>query len=208
MIKKNKGFGVLAFIIVIAVIAAIGGGAYIKTKKAPVVVKSDTQATTTVFNSTASSTTSANIVLGSTVQGSIRSLLTSGKDLNCTVTYATTTSKGELKTNGNIFIAGNEMRGDFTMEGASATVKDAHMIRQGDTVFAWSGKQGAKMSFTNLSGAGAGANSQVDIDQNVSYNCSDWQKDNTKFTVPTDVKIFDVSSIKVNSVNGVKVQTR
>lgn len=205
MIKKSNGFGALAFIIVIAVIAAIGGGVYIKAKSNPTAVKTDTQVTTT-----ASSTTSASvdIVLGSSVQGSIRSLLTSGKDLNCTVTYATTTSKGELKTSGNIFIAGNEMRGDFTMEGASVTVKDAHMIRQSDTVYAWSGKQGAKMAFNNLSGSGVNANSQVDIDQNVSYNCSDWQKDVNMFKVPSDVKIFDVSAIKVNSVNGVNVQTR
>jgi hypothetical protein len=202
MIKNSKGFGAFAFIIVIAVIAAIGGGAYIKSKKNPAEVKTDMQATTTT------SSTSGDIVLGSSVQGSIRSLLTSGKDLNCTVTFATTTSKGELKTNGNIFIAGNEMRGDFTMEGASVTVKDAHMIRQSDTVYAWSGKQGAKMAFSNLSGAGVNANSQVDIDQNISYNCSDWQKDATKFVVPSDVKIFDVSAIKVNSVNGVNVQTR
>jgi hypothetical protein len=72
-------------------------------------------------------------------------------------------------------------------------------------VIAWSGKQGAKLTLSSLSNpsAAARASGQVNLDQQVSYRCMDWTKDASKFKAPTDVKIYDVTSLMING----KVQT-
>jgi hypothetical protein len=200
--SQNKGFGILAIVVVVAVIAAFGGGSYYMTKKTKTVAIRDTSATTTfAATATTSVKSSTGIQVGPFATGDIRAFLNAGADLECSVQYSTTTAKGELSTTGVIFVSGDDMRGDFTMTGKAAVTSDAHIIRNGDDVLAWSGKQGAKLTlsgFSKSASANANPSSQVDLDQSVLYRCMDWKRDEAKFLPPTEVTIFDISNMKIN----------
>ncbi|MES3005563.1 MAG: hypothetical protein V4664_01300 [Patescibacteria group bacterium] len=203
-ITKNSGFGFLGVIILVALVVALGGGVYYSSKKALEVARENNEQATTSVSVEGKSTTNANISAGVEVgvftNGSIRSLLSAGRDLECSVSFSTTTAKGIIKTEGAVFISGNSMRGDFTMSGGASSTTSAHIIREGDTVTAWTGKRGAMMSLSSVTTAGNNS-AQVDLDQNISYKCMPWSKDVSKFTVPTDVKIYDISTMINSGIN-------
>lgn len=225
MSYKNKGFGILAFVIAIAVAAAIGGGVYYKAAKSLPKIDTTVSATSTVRTNTnvnsntnnGSGTTTvvagsnvsagAGIKVGPFAEGSIRAILNANQDIECSVQYATTTSKGEIKTQGSVYISGNNMRGDFTMTGGGSAATEAHMIRKGDSVVAWTGKQGAKFTLSNFgaqASASASAGGPVSLEQHVSYRCMEWEVEDNRFVVPGDVKIYDIANINIQGVVNVQ----
>lgn len=201
MSQRNRGFGVIAFVIAIAVVAAIGGGSYYKMKKPSAKVSSTASTTTFGANATTSvkAETKTTVSVGTLTTGSIRSLLEANKDLECTVEYSTSTPKGMLTTSGTVYVSGNMMRGDFTMTGTGATVNDAHLIRVGDELQVWSGKQGAKLTLSGFS-TSASSNGEVSLDQSVNYKCVNWSKDASKFTAPSGITIYDTTNINLNNI--------
>lgn len=97
------------------------------------------------------------------------------------------------------------MRGDFTAKEASTTVS-GHMIVVNNESYTWTdlSKQGIKMAInTSEAEASAGSensNQSVDLNQNVSYHCSAWAEDASKFSLPTDITF---TSFTVPSASGV-----
>ena len=187
MNRKNhkKGFGPLMILLVIAVIIVLGGGVYYASHHG------------SSYQEEATVNTDANVVAGTSSSGSLRDLLSFGKNVMCTIDESTATSS----VSGTVYISGTMMSGDFTTRMQTAGTVESHMIRNGDTVYAWTGSQGAKMTMTNMMSASAKSNNNVNLDQKVNYKCSDWSVDNGKFTPPTSVHFTDISAMMNSSVN-------
>jgi len=189
----NRGFGPLVIVIIVAIVAAAGAGTYTVIKKnnaksaAETEVKAETDANAnTQVNANASTTVKVN------ANGTLRALIALGKDTVCTVHTEVSTGKSE----GTVYISGDNMRGDFTTTGTAAGAIESHMVKTGATMYAWSGSQGAKMDANMQSGAQAGAsNGGVDLDQGYGYECKDWKKDTSKFVVPISVNFIDLSAM-------------
>jgi hypothetical protein len=196
--RDQRGIGPLAVILVIAIVLAIGGGVYYSKHHNQLNVTGNLESTTTANVSTNTSTTS----------GTIRDLLALGRNVMCAVSAASTTSNYS----GTVYISGTMMRGDFTLKGSTGTTIDSHMIRDNGVVYAWSGSQGVKMNFGNLVSTGAQSKTNVNLDQRVNYQCSPWNVDSTKFSVPTTVHFTEINgavqsqtNVNANTSGGIKI---
>lgn len=198
--NSSRGFGIIAIIIAIAVVAAAGGGVYYASKN-PVSVDVDANATTTTdmsSNSDASASTTVSVDLNTST--SLRKLLAGGKNVVCTFDQTVTNSQSS----GTVYISGSDMRGDFTSKTSAGTV-ESHMITTGGTAYVWSNAstQGMKMSVTETQ-ANAQSQAAVDLDANLSYNCSNWTADRSKFSLPSTVTFLDLSTM-IQGAAGVKI---
>ncbi len=193
MQKTQRGF-IIPLVILIVAALAVGGGVYYSKNKGPSKNKMGDESNNA--STTVKANADASVVMGGKGNGSIRSLLALGKDTMCT--YTTTSAQGTMS--GTMYISGTMMRGDFQMKSGTSAAVDSHMIKTGDTVYTWSGTQGAKMDMAmtgNSSNANLNASqkSTMDLDQKVDYDCQSWSKDASKFVVPTTVKFVDVSAM-------------
>jgi len=122
---------------------------------------------------------------------SLKGLLAAGTSQTCTFSNAGTT--------GQVYVAGGQMRGDFTSANGSGAEVQSHMITDGTTAYVWTSAmaQGIKMSFANLGGSGSsGATSGgVDPNQQVSYSCTPWSGDQSEFAMPAGVTFQDMSAM-------------
>jgi hypothetical protein len=98
---------------------------------------------------------------------------------------------------GTVYIASNgDMSGDFTSQTKTAGTVTSHMIMKGGTSYVWSGAQGAKMNVSASEATTASnTNQSVDLDAQVDYDCKNWTRDDSKFTVPTNVNFVDIEAM-------------
>jgi hypothetical protein len=190
----TRGFGPLIIVIVIAIAAAVGGGSYYSVKhknEARMELKGDMQASSTS---------------GARIKGNLRSLLSMGGNVMCTISQVTSAAK----TSGTVYISGGNMRGDFTTEMtayATGTIT-SHMLRKQDDVYVWSSamsNQGIKIHMDEMMKADANAQTKGAIDLNADgeYSCSPWKTDEAKFTVPSTVTFVDIAAMMKGGVKAV-----
>lgn len=137
----------------------------------------------------------------SSAQSSLADLLLGGKNQTCT--FSSKVTEG-TSTEGTVYLSGTKMRGDITNTSKDGKVSMFYMIRDGDTTYIWGSSlpTGIKMTLSaddlknNTGDASkyAGTFSSVKSD----YKCSGWSVDSSKFTVPTNVKFTDVSSMMMH----------
>lgn len=184
--NHNRGFGPLVVILVVAIAAAVGGGVYYTKKQSgkPLMMKGEEK--TKVEGSSNASMRA---------KGSLRALLSLGGSQKCLITG----TSAQSSTSGTVYVSGSMFRGDFTsnMEGRGEV--QSHMIRTGNDVFVWSGSQGAKMNIDAIQSAGSSAQGQaqgqVDVNQEVDYECESWNKDEAMFAVPTNINFVDIAAM-------------
>ncbi len=131
---------------------------------------------------------------------SLRALALRGKPLQCEI-------KQDANTSGKFYIAGENMRSDFTttIEGKTST---GHMIMVDNVSYTWmdNEKTGFKMAISesdkNEAESGAQKQEKIDIDSKVDYNCSSWSKNNSYFEVPSDVTFTDLSAMMNTNASG------
>ena len=197
--QNNRGIAPLIIVLVLALAVAVGGGTYYAKKQKTIKIKD----TSSVANNQtkSQSETNANVNASAGVQlnsGTIRSLLSIGKDVVCTISG--TNAQGSIT--GASYISGTMMRGDFSVQSQPMGTVESHMIRNGNDIFVWTGSQGAKMSFSMVTASGeAKAKSGVDLDSNIQYSCKDWVKDVSKFVVPTSVSFIDINAMLQGQAN-------
>lgn len=115
--------------------------------------------------------------------GSVKDLLQTGKNLSCTLTYP------DGNTTGTAFVAPGKLRTDFKVKNQDQNY-ESHLIQTGGFSYFWSGSTGLKtMVNTNNS-----EESTKNADQQAKFSCSDWNVDNSKFTLPQDVTFTDPNS--------------
>jgi len=172
---KNVGLAIAAIVIIIVI--ALGGFYLMKSSKTP----------------TSTQTTKTQNANPSTLKGSILSLLSGGKNVNCSIAYP------DNKGTGTIFVSDKKFAGDFTTKDASGKETIGHTISDGTYIYVWSAAMttGIKMNLADAKNTAQNAqNTQsFDVNQQVGLNCSPWLPDNSKFTVPANIKFQDVSQL-------------
>jgi hypothetical protein len=166
----------VAIVIGILILFIIGSGAYLALKKSP--QPSANKAPVTQNKSADSG--------AQTVQGTIKSLLSSGKSQKCT--YSSNLESASVS--GTLYVANGKMRGDFASGTEQAKIS-GHMIADGGFSYVWTdtSKQGVKMAIDlEQQLAGFLANNQtLDINQTFAYTCQGWTGDGSVFTLPSDI---------------------
>lgn len=182
-VNSNRGIGVLAVILVLAVLAVVGAGVY----KARQNESEDTEVSE--LEGEMMATTSAQM------SGSrLRELFNLSRDAVCNFSG----SEAGVQSSGTVYISSNMMRGDFVMKATSTGTINTHMVRKGNEVYVWTGAQGAKMEMGDLlvkSTTTTQSNASLDLDKKVDYKCESWSKDESKFALPTNIKFTDLSAM-------------
>ena len=126
---------------------------------------------------------------------SLHDLISSGITQTCTFSIAATTATSSSMT-GTIYTTSENMYGDFAKTSSAGKVTTAHMIIVNGEDYLWSDalSKGIKMpwSATN-STALMNKYGDIDIEQGATYSCTSWTPDQSKFTLPADIKFMDIS---------------
>ncbi|MDP2632421.1 MAG: hypothetical protein Q8P25_01730 [Candidatus Curtissbacteria bacterium] len=134
-------------------------------------------------------------------KGSIKSLLTAGKSVSCTINNSSDVSVSE----GKIYVSGNKMYGEFKVLGADAKEIQSYMIQDGENGYFWTGTTGTKIKIDPTAASPTAQSDQsVDLNQDVDMDCSSWPVDNSKFVPPANVQFTDVSEVLKQTTQGTK----
>ncbi len=185
--KYQNGFSSVLIVLVVVAAVAIGVGVYYsKNKKASL-------ETNTNANINPNVGTNGDIPANTGPTASLRSLIALGGSKKCTVINTTVNGSSS----GTVYLSGGKMRGDFNSTVTGSAASESHMIMEGSTTYVWSGTQGMKMDASATASAQGNAqnNAQVDLDQAMSYECSNWSPDNTQFVAPSTVTFVDLSAM-------------
>jgi hypothetical protein len=132
----------------------------------------------------------------SEVNGNVFDLLKIGNSVKCT--FSTEDESG--LTSGVTYVADNQVRGDFEVNLGEDGPIQSHIISDGQWIYMWSSAlpQGIKANIedTDLQKTTEEAANSKDLkafQNNVNYKCSSWNKDESKFVIPQDVKFLDMS---------------
>lgn len=119
----------------------------------------------------------------------LRALLASNTSQECTF------SDAETDTEGTLYVADGNMRGDFTTQQDGSTVS-AHTIVVDETVYTWieGQEQGFQISLEQATEGEATAGSQVDFDRPVNYECNATAVSDSRFDLPDNVTFTSVGS--------------
>jgi len=174
-----KNIGVIIAAIIVILLVAVGGVFFLKYSKAPAQTQStNTQAAKPTTNPTSDS---------------ILSLISGGKTVSCSITYP------DNKGTGNIYVSDKKFAGDFTTKDTSGKETAGHMISDGTFMYIWSAAMptGIKVNLENAKNMAqnSAVSRSFDVNQKVDMKCSPWLADNSKFTVPTNIKFQDMSQL-------------
>ncbi len=138
---------------------------------------------------------------------SLLDLVKMGKNLRCT--FKTEVANGA--TAGTVYVSGQNIRADFSVTSGGNT-QQTSMIKEGNTSYIWGGtlSTGVKMTVSlEQLAQNKQASQYVDPNQKVNYSCSPWNVDPSLFTLPTNVKFTDITSLMAPKTTGTsQVQTQ
>lgn len=186
-VVQNKTL--LAIVAGVAIILLGAGGIFLYTKSRPLSSPSRTVATVSPTPKETSRT------------GSLKDIFENAGNKMCTFDVKDT--KGE--TQGTVYNSGTKAYGEISLTTAGKTQK-TFVIRDADTFYMWgdSFPTGLKMTLSldelssKLSGAQpTGTSTTVAPSQNLSFKCSDWVVDSSKFTPPANIKFTDITKMEI-----------
>lgn len=174
--NTNKGIGILAVIAVIAVLAALGGGVYLATQNRVEIETSDADDDVETVESATS----------------LRSLLSLGRDVVCTFSRVDEMSA----VSGVVYVADQNIRGDFDVRTESTGTMKGHMIKVGNEIYTWSDAftQGVKLAVDAEAEMKSNEQNPVGLDDEVEYECDSWNKDASKFSVPGNINFIELNA--------------
>lgn len=173
--------GLIIAAIVILLLLAVGGMFLLKSSKIPVANKT-------------TNTQTAKPQTGNSITGSIMSLLSGGKNVNCQVTYP------DNKGTGSVYVSDKKFAGDFTTKDANGKETTGNMVSDGTYMYVWSSAMptGIKINLTDANKAAQNAQASQgisNINEKVNLNCNPWAPEASKFTVPSNIKFQDMSQL-------------
>ncbi len=139
-------------------------------------------------------------------KSTLKTLLGMGKSLNCT--YEFTDTENKLSTKGTTYISGKKFATDIEMTSPADTKKTLinHMISDGEYIYTWEDQKntGMKIKLETPSESEAKtvktdvAGAKEDMEKEYDMKCSPWGVDQSKFTLPTNIKFTDLSEMMKN----------
>ncbi len=123
-------------------------------------------------------------------------LLASAEPVECVYTQ----TNEQAQTTGTLYVAGGQVRGDFTVEtkavaNAPAQKFESHLITDGKKVLLWPLTPVAPTQGVTVA-VDPARKDQVDLDQNFNADCKPWVKDDSKFVAPADIKFTDANVLE------------
>jgi len=181
--KYSKGIGLVAIIVVIAVLGALGGGIYMATQ--------NNLSPTVEGNMVGDNGAEGESVVEVSSNTSLRALIARGQNLVCTFERV----DENTDVSGTVYVSGDRVRGDFIVNTDEAGTINGHMIKGGDYIYSWSDAttQGSKMKADVESDMEK--SDSVGLDDEAEYNCRNWNVDNSKFNTPSDIDFVDISAL-------------
>jgi hypothetical protein len=131
--------------------------------------------------------------------GSIAALMQKGENIECDFTHD---DNGNVTT-GMVYIAGEQMRGEFLLTQPDGTSFDGNVIRDEEYAYTWGGpfgeSKGTKLKISSVDVPDDTASSEDDLtdffdDDTIQYECSKWNADNEMFIPPSDIEFQDISA--------------
>ena len=136
-----------------------------------------------------------------TVKGGLFDLLKAGTTQKCTFNM----KANEVATSGTTYIADSKMKGDFTITMTDGKNIDSHMIMDGGYLYTWTSQapQGVKIKIdtadaTKLQEDFNKSMNLKDFQDTYDFKCGDWVVGSDTFSIPTDIKFMDLSTLNVN----------
>jgi len=190
--SKQAGFGVVVVIAVVALLALAGGGAYMASQgKFSSQVSKEELGNSNMDDSHEDEKTDDHQPMETTM----RSLLSKGENLVCT--FSRIDDESDIQ--GTVYISGSggEIRGDYTIQTRAVSDMEAHMVKQNNTIYAWSSmsSQGTMMSTDENAPAESESSSAIDMDEKVEFKCDSWNPDPSKFELPSNIEFMDMSAM-------------
>ena len=127
------------------------------------------------------------------VQGSIFDLIKMGRALNCKF------SGTDPKSEGEIFILGNKLKGDFLVDGGAGAMTASHIVSDGTFMYVWGDEmeQGIKMNYSDVDVEKAKTDTNLkSLNANYDYSCSDWAVVDSYFIAPSEINFMDVTALQ------------
>src|SRR3989344_4398939 len=128
---------------------------------------------------------------------SLKELLALGKSQKCTYS--------EANNQGMFYFADGKMRGDFTSSSNAGQTVQSHMMSDSEYMYSWSDgtESGIKIKIdANQEAQSTNQQSSVDVNRQMNYNCSSWSVDDSKFSLPTNIKFQDFNSMMPQGGSG------
>jgi hypothetical protein len=116
-------------------------------------------------------------------EGSIKTLIASGKDQKCTFEMPAKDGAGSGK--GTFYVTNGKSRGDIEASVAGGTTK-SHIISDGNTAYFWidDSDTAFKMKLDQSATASSSSQAPIDTNSNYKFSCESWKVDQSKFTLP------------------------
>lgn len=127
------------------------------------------------------------------VQGNIFDLIKMGRALSCKF------SGTEPKSEGEIFILGNKLKGDFSVDDGTGTMTASHVVSDGTFMYVWGDEmeQGIKMNYSDVDVEKAKTDTNLkSLNDNYDYSCSDWAVNDSYFVAPSNINFMDVTALQ------------
>jgi len=189
---KSKNIAIA--VIVVVLILLLGAGGYLMLNKNTSRLPKTTATTTP--KKTENQTTTKSLI----------DLVRMGQNLRCS--FKTEVTNGS--TEGTVYVSGQNIRADFNITTSGKTMQTS-MIKSGDTSYIWGDSLPSGIKMT-LSLDQISQNEQTsryfNANQKTNYTCAPWNVDSSLFTVPTNVKFTDMTSLLAPKETGTAVQTQ
>lgn len=145
-------------------------------------------------------------------RGALMAFLGLGRTVMCTFSHEDT--ENGFSSDGEFYFDGTSkrFRVDSTTRGESDSYV-THMINDGEFAYVWSEGEdetfAMKMSADihsdvetqDFDGPGESDNRQVNLEEEVEYDCDSWRVDNSLFVPPTNIEFMDMASMMENMMN-------
>lgn len=184
----------------LAVAGAIGGTVYVVTKPKT--------ATTPLEQNTNTPPALAPAPLPVPVQeegmneATFNQLIAKGETLSCTFEDKADGSN----TTGTIYVDHKRLRSDFSTASEDKAV-NGHMIMTSGMAYTWVEGMTTGIKASLEGQTKAGESQGVDANKKLNIHCNAWTNDETKFSVPTQVKFSDITSLIPEVPSMPKVKT-
>lgn len=98
---------------------------------------------------------------------------------------------------GAVYISDGKMRGNFTSQVSGQGTIDSHIIVMNNQSYVWMEGQttGFSVSLEAMPTPSSEKTQTVDLDQKLDFKCGSWSVNSSFFTLPTNVKFSDMSSL-------------
>jgi len=184
--NKNLIYVIIAVVVIVVVATFV----FYKPSSMPGVYQTPG---TSEASGTSGATPSPSSANGMTLKG----LLSLGSSQKCTFVDATSPT---ASSEGTVYVAQGQLRGDFTSVVAGTTIK-SHMIIVGNTSYTWTdaAKVGSKMALATIEQQQApGPNQGFDPNKSVNYSCAYWPTDMNVFALPAGIQFSNMTNILPN----------